>query len=199
MTHRLCRTQPDQDARPDPPCVTAVSEDVAAPSASTSLDAADETAPKGEDGGAESKADVEQEVVEEDKDKEEKVVVVVKVKKEVEEEEKKEVAVKEEEEKEVRGTPSGDGSDAESREASGKEEQPAGKSPGGVEGDGFAASGEEVLADGGLGNRLVCRHLFLFCFGGVSEFTHITSLLRERMRRGIVSKKKNRKTPQCHR
>lgn len=146
------RTQPDQDARPDPPCVTAVSEDVAASSASTSLDAADETAPKGEDGGAESKAEVEQEVVEEDKDKEEKVVVVVKVKKEVEEEEKKEVAVKEEEEKEVRGTPSGDGSDAESREASGKEEQPAGKPPGGVEGDGFAASGEEVLADGGLGN-----------------------------------------------
>lgn len=176
-----------------------MSEEVAASSANTSLDAADEAAPKGEDGGAESKAEVEQEVVEEDKeeveeDKKEKVVVVVEVKKEVEEEEEKEAVVaevKEEEEKEVRGTPTGDGSDGESWEAPGKEEQPAGKSPSGVEGDGLAASGEEALADGGLGSRLVCRHLFLFCFGGVSEFTRITE--RHRF------KKKERKTPQCHR
>ncbi|XP_075903541.1 uncharacterized protein LOC142902405 [Nelusetta ayraudi] len=149
------RTEPDQDARPDPPCV-------AASSANTSLDAADEAAPKGEDGGAASKAEVEQEVVEEDKeeveeDKEEKekVVVVAEVKKEVEEEEKKEAVVaevKEEEAEEVRGTPTGDGSDGESREAPGKEEQPAGKSPSGVEGDGLAASGKEALADGGLGS-----------------------------------------------
>lgn len=158
----VCRTEHNQDARPDLSCVTAVSEDVAASSANKSLDVAEETAARRQNGGADAKAEVKEE-------EQEEVVHEEKEEEEEKEERKEMVAEVKEEEEEVQEAPSGDGSDANSREASGKEEQPAGESHGGEVGD-----EEQVLAQGGPGSRLVARHLFLFCFGWISEFTHIT-------------------------
>lgn len=56
------------------------------------------------------------------------------------------------------------GKDAESQDVSAKEEQLVEKLSTGVAADEMAASEKEVLAEDGLGNRLVGNHIFLFCF-----------------------------------
>lgn len=158
----VCRTEPNQDARPDQSCVTAVTEEVATSSANMSPDVTDETVAKRQNGGAEAKAQLKKE--------EEQEEVVHEVKGEEEKEERKEIVaeVKEkEEEEEVQETPTGDGSDANSRETSGKEEQPAGESHCGEAGD-----EEQVLAQGGPGSRLVA-------FGFLSSHSSHTSVCRK--------------------
>lgn len=149
----VCRTEHDQDTRPEPSSTTAVSDEAVAPSANTSPDVAGETAAGRQNDGAEAKAELkeEEEVVEEEERKE----MVV----EEEEEARKDIVADEaevEEEEEVQETPTGDGSDAISREVCGKEEQPAGESHCGEAGD-----EEPVLAHGGPGSRSVTRHLFV--------------------------------------
>lgn len=173
MFHHPCRTKPDQDTRPDLPCVPVVYEEVATSSTNASPDVADETMAKRQNGGTEPKTGLKEE------EQEEAVHEV----KEEEEGERKE---------KVQETPTGDGSDDNSQEASEKEEQPAGELHCGEAGD-----EEQVPAQGGPGSRLVARHLFLFCFGCVSDFTHI------HLQRGFVLNKKKLKwpvvSPQCHR
>lgn len=120
LSHCLYRSKPDQDAKPDPSCVTIISEEVTSLE-NTDNEVVDEIMLKGQD-----------------KDEEEN----------------------DEMKEEVWRTPTRDrspaGKDAESQEV---EELSTG-----VAADEIKASEKEVLAEDGLGNRLVGNHIFLFCF-----------------------------------